>query len=169
MNGLRWVLVIILTVAAAGLIWGEEAAPEVRCSIGASVLSPGMPVAFKAVSQGTDWGWQFECNYFYYLGMVRLDGRRKVAGGSRSDIYGFAGLTFSHILEDSLIDNKMNNTLLADVGAGAELHLGWLTAGIEGGLLIPFWTTAGPDYYENSGLMVANLFILFPLREKNRE
>ena len=134
-------------------VWGD----------GVSVISPGLPIALKAVYQKGEWGVQFEFNYFYMLGMLRIDGRRILMDNGWNDVYGFAGITGMHFNDVTKI-NPINNTLFADFGIGGELRLGrerQFGIGLEGGLLVPFYSNQGLEQYDNSGLLVANLFLLF--------
>ena len=130
--------------------------------VGISVLAPALPVAAKAVYQPNQWGWQAEFNYFYLLGMARFDGRRIVRGANGTDVYAFAGITLNHFNHYAESPAYMEFIFSADLGLGAEWrfteHLG---LGIEGGLMVPFWCNTGLDQFDNSGLMVANLHLLY--------
>jgi len=79
--------------------------------VGISVLSPGLPVALKGVYQKGDWSAQVEFNYFYMLGMIRIDGKRVLRGSDGNDIYGFIGITGSHF-NDGLMETKSINDSL---------------------------------------------------------
>jgi hypothetical protein len=131
--------------------------------VGLSVLSPGLPIALKGVYQKGDWSAQIEFNYFYMLGMLRLDGKRVLRGSDGNDVYGFIGITGSHFNDGLMAADSINNSLMADFGVGAEFRFGrkrQFGLGIEGGLLVPFWSNQGLDQFDNSGLMVANAFAL---------
>lgn len=135
-------------------------ATDYRWGAGLSGISPGLPVAFKGVWQSHGWGVQVEANYYYALGMLRLDGRREIKSAGRWGSYGFVGCTINHF-NDGM---EMNNTLWADLGAAGTVRLGKaqrLELGFEGGLLIPFWSNLGLEQYQDSGFMVANAFILW--------
>lgn len=133
---------------------------EKEWMVGLSVLSPALPVGIKAVRTDGLWGFQLEANYFYSVGVFRIDGRRTVRKLRRIDLYGFAGITFMHFNDG--VD--MNNSLMADLGAGAVWHLGKkLSLGAEGGLLVPFYSNQGLEQYDNSGLMVANAYLTYRL------
>lgn len=135
-------------------------------SIGLSAISPGMPVAVKAVYQKNTWGFQMEANYFYALGMVRLDGRKGILTKDRLHTYGFVGITGMHFNDHLGTAESVNNTFLADVGAGISFRFGKrrrFELGAEGGLLLPFYSNQGLEQYKNSGLMVANIFALWQL------
>ena len=129
---------------------------------GISALAPGLPVAAKIVYQNDAWGWQGEANYFYLLGMLRLDGRRILKGSEGTDIYGFAGLTLNHFNHYDETPAYLEFVLSADVGAGAEWRFSRrFGVGIEGGLMIPFWCNQGLEQFDNSGLMVANAYLVY--------
>ncbi|NQT58160.1 MAG: hypothetical protein HQ557_04170 [Bacteroidetes bacterium] len=142
----------------------DSSDPDERVwGVGLSVLSPGLPIALKGVYQKGDWGAQIEFNYFYMLGMIRLDGKRILKGSNGNDIYGFIGITGSHFNDGLMQVDSINNSLLADFGIGAEFRFGrkrQFGLGVEGGLLVPFWSNLGLDQFDNSGLMVANAFAL---------
>ncbi|MCK5155479.1 MAG: hypothetical protein KAQ69_03535 [Spirochaetales bacterium] len=143
----------------------DSSDPDERVSgYGVSVISPGLPIALKAVYQKGEWGVQFEFNYFYMLGMLRIDGRRILMDNGWNDVYGFAGITGMHFNDGLMQSNSINNTLFADFGIGGELRLGrerQFGIGLEGGLLVPFYSNQGLEQYDNSGLLVANVFLLF--------
>ena len=156
-----FVLMILITlILPLGAEETEE--EEYLWAAGLSVISPGLPVAIKVVNQRDDWGWQLEANYFYMLGMCRVDGRRVVKRLGKSYVYGFAGMTANHFNDGLGNSDSVNNTLFADLGGAGELALGRrFSIGLEAGMLIPFYSNQGLDQYDNSGLMVANLFGLF--------
>lgn len=143
----------------------QDRTPEIPpWGAGLSVLAPGMPIALKVVYQPEEWGFQIEANYFYYLAMLRLDARRILKGANGNDLYGFVGVTASHIDDGLSTATSVKNLLLADLGVGGEIHFGKhrrFGIGIEGGLLIPFYSNQELDQFDNSGLMVANAFFLF--------
>ena len=150
-------LVLLLMMITAPLIGQNN---DYRWAAGISGISPGLPVAAKVVWQSNGWGAQVEANYFYSLGMVRIDGRKVVVSKGRWGAYGFAGCTANHFNDG----NDINNTLWVDVGAAGSVKLGKnhrLELGFEGGLLIPFWSNKGLEQYDDSGFMVANAFILW--------
>ena len=142
----------------------DDSDPDERVwGVGLSVISPGLPIALKGVCQKGEWGVQFEFNYFYMLGMFRIDGRRILMDNGWNDVYGFAGITGSHFNDGLIQVDSINNSLLADFGIGAEFRFGrkrQFGLGVEGGLLVPFWSNQGLDQFDNSGLMVANAFAL---------
>ncbi len=142
----------------------DSSEPDERVwGYGISVLSPGLPIALKVVYQKDEFGVQFEFNYFYMLGMLRIDGRRILMDNGWNDVYGFAGITGMHFNDGLMQSNSINNTLFADFGIGGELRLGserQFGIGLEGGLLIPFYSNQGLEQYADSGLIVANAFIL---------
>lgn len=154
-------LILVLLLSTAALTAGESEETYRRAG-GISALAPGLPVAAKFVYQGEGWGWQGEANYYYLLGMLRLDGRRILKGSHGTDIYGFAGLTLNHFNHYDETPTYLEFVLSADVGAGAEWkfskHFG---IGIEGGLMIPFWCNQGLEQFDDSGLMVANAYLLY--------
>ena len=144
---------ILMRLIPVSGVWG----------VGISVLSPGLPVALKGVYQKGDWSAQLEFNYFYMLGMIRIDGKRVLRGSEGNDIYGFIGITGSHFNDGLMEADSINNTLMADFGIGAEFRFGrkrQFGLGVEGGLIVPFWSNQGLEQYNNSGLMVANAFAL---------
>ena len=58
----------------------------------------------------------------------------------------------------------MNDTFWADVAAGVQWNIGKrerFSLGAEGGLMIPFYSNLGLEQYQNTGFMVANLFMLW--------
>ena len=166
------ILVVICLLASSAMSFltaadapdpGAADSDEHVWGVGVSVLSPGLPVALKGVYQKGDWSAQIEFNYFYMLGMLRIDGKRVIRGGNGNDIYGFIGITGSHFTDGLMEADSINNSLMADFGIGAEFRFGrrrQFGLGIEGGLLVPFWSNLGLDQYDNSGLMVANAFAL---------
>lgn len=137
---------------------------EQNWRFGISLLSPGLPIAFKTIYQQGNWGLQIEANYFYLLGMLRLDAKRVLREFKHAEVYGFTGLTGSHFNDVKTTINPINNTLMADLGIGGEMFFGkrkqW-GIGIEGGLLVPFWSNLGLEQYDNSGLLVANAFCTY--------
>ena len=160
---MRNVLFLILVLCLiTGSITAAEKEETYHWAGGISALAPGLPVAAKVVYQGDAWGWQGEANYYYLLGMLRLDGRRILKGSHGTDIYGFAGLTLNHFNHYDKTPTYLEFVLSADVGAGAEWrfskHFG---IGIEGGLMIPFWCNQGLEQFDDSGLMVANAYLLY--------
>ena len=131
---------------------------------GISGISPGLPVAAKLVYQVGSWGVQVEANYFYLLGMVRVDGRKTVMLRNRLEAYGFAGIIANHFFDTTQTPPLTNNTLWADVGVGLSFSIGKhrrLVVGGEGGLMIPFLSNLGLEQYQNSGFMVANAYLLW--------
>ncbi|PKL14181.1 MAG: hypothetical protein CVV52_02955 [Spirochaetae bacterium HGW-Spirochaetae-8] len=152
-------------IAPAPAAAGSLANPDgYRWAAGVSGISPGLPVAAKLVYQVGSWGVQVEANYFYILGMVRVDGRKTVMLRNRLEAYGFAGLIANHFYDTTQVPSVTNNTLWADVGVGVAYSLGQhrrLVLGAEGGLMIPFLSNLGLEQYENSGFMVANAYLLW--------
>ena len=130
---------------------GPQAPPDQPPEIppwgaGLSVLSPGLPVAVKVVYQPDEWGFQLEANFFYYLAMLRVDARRVLKGSRGTDIYGFVGVTASHIDDGLGTGTSVNNTLMGDVGVGGEIHFGKYRrfgVGIEGGAPHPLLQQSG--------------------------
>ena len=128
--------------------------------IGLSGIAPGLPVAAKCVWQSQGWGVQLEGNYFYALGMLRIDGRKIIVEKGRWGSYGFVGITANHF-NDAV---NINNTLWVDLGGALTIRFGKerrFELGFEGGLLIPFWSNRGLDQYKDTGFMVANIFALW--------
>ena len=157
------VLLLVVSAAAADPADQEDSSPW---SLGLSAISPGLPIACKAVYSPTDWGLQLEMNYFYTIGMVRIDGRRVVADNGWNALYGFIGLTAMHLNDGLNTAASIDNSLMADLGVGGELRFGRRRAwslGLEGGLLIPFYSSQGLEQFDDSGLMVANIFLLYTL------
>ncbi|MGM0431398.1 MAG: hypothetical protein ACQEQU_01650 [Spirochaetota bacterium] len=139
---------------------------EKSWSVGVSAISPALPVAVKAILARGQWALQFEANYFYLWAVARVDGRRTIRSFKRTDVYAFAGLTGLYFAEDNDLRNTAEKTLAADVGIGGELYLGKhrrLGIGMEGGLLIPFLSSISLDQYDNSGIMVANIYVVYRL------
>jgi len=135
-----------------------------RWAAGVSGISPGLPIAAKLVYQVDSWGVQVEANYFYLLGMVRVDGRKTVMLRNRLEAYGFAGIIANHFFDNTQVPSVTNNTLWADAGLGVAFSFGKhrrLVLGAEGGLMIPFLSNLGLEQYENSGFMVANAYLLW--------
>ncbi len=167
MKILRMMLLIIVLLAGVSGLFAEEEAEtdEYHWAGGLSVIAPGMPVAAKVVYQDGGWGWQGEFNYFLMLGEARLDGRRIIRGEKGTDLYAFAGFTLNHFNQNYNAEtptNLLEFIFSADAGVGAEWrftkHLG---IGAEGGLLIPLWQNNPDSDYTDSGIMVANLYVLW--------
>jgi hypothetical protein len=157
------VLVFALLTAEAA---PPAVTPEVNkgWSIGISAISPGLPIAVKAVYQNGDWALQLEGNYFYLWSVLRADGRRTLRKLARADLYTFAGLTALYFDKDDSVDRPEQYTLAADFGIGAQLFIGKkkrFSIGAEGGLLIPFLSNISLDYYDNTGIIVANVYLLW--------
>jgi len=98
--------------------------------------------------------------------MLRIDGRRMIREIGNAEIYGFLGVTGFHFFDTAKSIDAINNTLMADMGAGGELTMGKrrrFSIGIETGLLLPFWSNLGLEQYVNSGLIVANMYFLYRL------
>ena len=153
--------IILCTVCLLVVMTGAfGSSPDYTWALGLSAIAPGMPVAAKGVWQSHGWGVQVEANYFYALGMFRLDGRRMIKTKGPWSAYGFVGVTANHFNDGS----DINNTLWADVGAAGTVKFGKnrrFEIGMEGGLLIPFYSNMGLEQYEDTGFMVANLFALW--------
>ncbi len=164
MRNIRLLLLLILIVFPLPAVTANEEQEEYDWAMGLSVIAPGLPVALKIVNQPGDWGWQAEFNYFYLLGMARIDGRRVIKGSNGTDIYAFAGVTLNHfngyVAVPSL--DYLEFVLSADLGVGAQWRFTkHLSIGLEGGLMIPFWCNRGLDQFDNSGLMVANAYLMY--------
>ncbi|MEA5032102.1 MAG: hypothetical protein VB025_08145 [Sphaerochaeta sp.] len=153
--------IIICTVCLLVVLTGAfGSSPDYTWALGLSGIAPGLPVAVKGVWQSHGWGVQVEANYFYALGMVRIDGRRMITTKGPWSAYGFVGVTANHFNDGT----DINNTLWADVGAAGTVKFGKnrrFEIGMEGGLLIPFYSNMGLEQYEDTGFMVANLFALW--------
>ncbi len=160
---MKRILILILVLSAvAGGLFAADTSEDYYWGGGLSVISPGLPVAAKIVYQRDTWGWQGEANYFYLLGMLRFDGRAVIKSFGRADLYGFAGVTLNHFNGFNEEHPYLEFILSADVGGGADWRFtDHLSVGVEGGLLIPFWCNRGLDQFDNSGLMVANLYMLY--------
>lgn len=154
-------LLAILSISTILAADTKDEKPYVRAG-GVSAIAPGLPVAAKYVYQDGMWGWQAEFNYFYLLGMGRIDGRKIVKGGNGTDVYGFVGISINHFNHYTETPAYMEFVLSADVGIGAEWKFSkHMALGVEGGLMIPFWCNTGLDQFDNSGLMVANVYLLY--------
>ncbi len=156
-------LLLLVSAATAETAEPVESSPW---SLGLSVISPGLPIACKAVYSPSNWGVQLEMNYFYTIGMFRIDGRSVVVDNGWNALYGFIGLTAMHLNDGLQTTGSIDNSLMADLGVGGELRFGRRRAwslGFEGGLLIPFYSSRGLDQFDDSGLLVANLFLLYTL------
>lgn len=154
----RWLcMVLVISFSFASAV---AKTPDYHWAVGISGIAPGLPIAAKGVWQSHGWGVQLEANYFYALGMLRLDARRIVAEKGRWGAYGFVGATVNHFNDGK----DINNTLWADLGGAATVRLGkerHLELGFEGGLMIPVWSNRGLEQYEDTGFMVANVFALW--------
>ncbi|MCF7953930.1 MAG: hypothetical protein K9K78_07635 [Spirochaetales bacterium] len=140
-----------------------DTADEPFWGIGLSAISPGMPAALKGVYRKETWGIQGEANYFYSLGMLRIDARASLRSASWYNVYGLVGITANHFNKGSHEEDPINNSLFADAGLGGELLFGrknLFSIGIEGGLLIPFWSNQGLEQYDDTGIMLANVYCL---------
>lgn len=161
-----FLLLISLCLGASFAQNVDQGGPSTNWAIGLSAISPGLPVAVKAVYQVDSWGFQLEANYFYKWGTVRFDGLKSVYARNRLAAYAFAGITANHFYDPSETPVFLNNTLWVDAGLGGTFSLGRhkrLVFGAEGGLLIPFLSNLGLTQYEDSGFMVANVFVLWRL------
>lgn len=130
-----------------------DATAEHFWGIGLSAISPGMPVALKGVYRKETGGIQGEANYFYSLGMLRIDARASLRAASWYNVYGLVGITANHFNKGSHEEDPINNSLFADAGLGGEFLFGrkhLFSIGIEGGLLIPFWSNQGLEQYDNT-------------------
>ncbi len=158
----RLILLVVILLLTLPLVSAADADEEYHWAGGISVIAPGLPVAAKIVYQNGGWGWQGEFNYFYLLGMARLDGRRIIKGSHGTDLYGFVGVSMNHFNHYDETPTYLEFVLSADVGAGAEWRFSRrFSLGLEGGLMIPFWCNRGLEQFDNSGLMVANLYMLY--------
>ncbi len=154
-------LIVILTMILPVLI-AADTEEDYHWGAGISAIAPGLPVAAKVVYQNEKWGWQGELNYFYLLGMARIDGRRILKEITKANVYAFAGLTLNHFNHYDEVPSYLEFILSADFGVGAEWRFTKrMSLGIEGGLLVPFWCNKGLDQFDNSGLMVANIYLLY--------
>lgn len=163
------IVLVLLIVMSAG-IGAAPAQTSVRqadgreWAIGVSAISPGLPIALKVVWQRGSWGAQFEANYFYMWAMARVDGRRTIVTRGRLETYGCVGLTFNHFNDGLGTAASVNDTFWADLAAGVQWNIGKrerFSLGAEGGLMIPFYSNLGLEQYQNTGFMVANVFILW--------
>ncbi|NLV83532.1 MAG: hypothetical protein GXY60_03115 [Spirochaetales bacterium] len=154
----RLTCTILMICLLSGCLVAQN--PDRHWAVGLSGISPGLPVAVKCVWQSQGLGAQIEGNYYYALGMLRIDGRKIIVEKGRWGSYGFVGITANHFNDGITI----NNTLWADVGGAATVRFGKkqrFELGFEAGLLIPFWSNLGLDQYNNTGFMVANIFALW--------
>lgn len=158
------ILILVCAVIGAAAPASVRQADGHEWAIGLSAISPGLPVALKAVWQRGNWGAQLEVNYFYTWAMARIDGRRTIVVRGRLETYGCVGITFNHFNDGLSNPASVNNTFWADVAAGAQFSFGRhhrFTIGAEGGLLVPFYSNLGLEQYQDSGFMVANVFMLW--------
>ncbi len=158
-------LVIIFLLTNSALTASEKTSPSdtYTWGVGISAISPGLPIAVKAVRGYTGWGFQLEFNYFYQWGMARLDGRKTAFTNPRSEGYSFAGLTMHHFNDMKGTSESIENILSVDLGIGAELRpgrKGRFGLGAEGGLMVPFYSSQDIDDYSNDGFIVANIYFL---------
>lgn len=170
MHKRRTMVVLVLLVAICALFGAAPGSTSVRqadgreWSIGVSAISPGLPIALKVVWQRGPWGVQLEANYFYMWAMARLDGRRMIVTRGRLETYGSVGLTFNHFNDGLHTSVSINNTFWADLAAGLQYSLGKrhrFSIGAEGGLMVPFYSNLGLEQYQDTGFMVANVFMLW--------
>ncbi len=159
------VFIVIFLLTNSALTASEKSSPSdtYTWGLGISAISPGLPIAVKAVYGYTGWGVQLECNYFYQWGMARLDGRRTVFTKPRLEGYAFAGITTHHFNDMEGTTQSIENILSVDLGIGAELRpgrKGSLGLGAEGGLMVPFYSSKDLDDYSNDGFIVANIYFL---------
>ncbi len=157
------IFALLAILSISSLLGADKAENEHYIQAGGlSAIAPGLPVAAKYVYQDGTWGWQAELNYFYLLGMGRIDGRKIVKGANGTDVYGFVGISMNHFNHYNETPAFMEFVLSADVGIGAEWKFSkHFALGLEGGLMIPFWCNRGLDQFDNSGLMVANVYLLY--------
>lgn len=156
-------LAVALTAAEPDPFAGSSGAPG-RWGLGISAISPGLPVALKGVWRNGPWGAQIEANWFYQWAMVRLDARRRIVLKGRMETYAVAGITFNHFNDGLGSTSSVNDTFWVDLAAGLQFNLGRnqrFSLGAEGGLLIPFYSNLGLEQYQNSGFIVANVFMLW--------
>jgi hypothetical protein len=161
-----FLLLVCLCLAVSFAQDVDQRSPSTHWAVGLSAISPGLPVAVKAMYQVDSWGFQLEANYFYSLGTVRFDGVKTVYARNRLAAYVFAGITANHFYDPNETPVYLNNTLWVDAGLGGTLSIGKykrLVLGVEGGLLVPFLSNLGLTQYEDSGFIVANVFILWRL------
>ncbi len=158
----RILVLFLVFIVCISILSAADSKEDLHWALGISSIAPVLPVGLKIVYQKGDWGWQGEANYYYLAGALRLDGRRVLKGSAGTDIYGFAGVTMNHFNGFNTEHPYLEFILSADVGAGAEWRFSnRFGVGVEGGLLIPFWCNRGLDQFDDSGLMVANIYGLY--------